>query len=44
VSFALNGAFTLKVSLVDRYDNLAVSRGATAANDGRIYFSFLAAY
>lgn len=44
VSFALNNAFTLKVSLVDRYDNLAVSRGAAANNDGRIYFSFLAAY
>jgi hypothetical protein len=44
VSFALNDAFTLKLSLVDRYDNLAVSRGATANNDGRIYFSLLAEY
>ena len=44
VSFALNHAFTLKLSLVDRYDNLAVSRGARANNDGRIYFSFLASY
>ena len=44
VSFALNGAFTLKVSLVDRYDNLAVTRGARANNDGRLYFSFLASY
>ena len=44
VSFALNSSFTLKVSLVDRYDNLAVSRGARANNDGRIYFSFLASH
>lgn len=44
VSFALNSAFTFKVSLVDRYDNLATSRGAAANNDGRLYVSFLAAY
>ncbi|MEJ2541476.1 MAG: DUF481 domain-containing protein [Gemmatimonadota bacterium] len=44
VSFALNDAFTLKLSLVDRYDNLAVSRGAQANNDGRVYLSFLASY
>lgn len=44
MSFALNGSLTLKLSLVDRYDNLAVSRGAQANNDGRIYFSVLAAY
>lgn len=44
VSFALNGALTVKLSLVDRYDNLAVSRGARANNDGRIYFSVLASY
>ncbi len=44
VSFALNDAYTLKLSLVDRYDNLAVSRGARANNDGRIYFSVLATH
>jgi hypothetical protein len=44
VSFALNHAFTLKLSLVDRYDNLAVSRGARANNDGRVYFSVLASH
>lgn len=44
LSFALNDAFTLKLSLIDRYDNLAVSRGARANNDGRLYFSFLASY
>lgn len=44
VSFALNHALSLKLSLVDRYDNLAVSRGARANNDGRIYFSLLASH
>ncbi len=44
ISFALNSAFTFKVSLVDRYDNLAIDRGAVANNDGRLYVSFLAAY
>lgn len=44
VSFDLNHAFSLKVSLVDRYDNLAVSRGARANNDGRVYFSLLASH
>ena len=44
ISFALNSAFSFKVSLVDRYDNLAVDRGAQANNDGRLYVSFLAAY
>lgn len=42
LSFALNSSLTLKVSLVDKYDNLATGRGAAANNDGRMYFSLLA--
>ena len=42
LSFALNGTVSFKVSLVDQYDALAATRGATSNNDGRLFFSILA--
>ena len=42
LGFRLNGTLSFKVSLVNRYDNLATSRGAIANNDGRIFFSVVA--
>lgn len=40
----LNSVFSFKISLVNRYDNLAESRGAVSNNDGRLFFSVLAAF
>jgi hypothetical protein len=42
IDFALNGTVSFKVSLVDKYDALAMTRGATSNNDGRLFFSILA--
>ena len=42
LAFALNGSLSFKVSLVDKYDSLAESRGATSNNDGRLFFSVVA--
>lgn len=41
LAFALNGSVSFKVSLVDKYDALATTRGATSNNDGRLFFSVL---
>jgi len=41
MAFALNGSVSFKVSLVDKYDALATTRGATSNNDGRLFFSVL---
>ena len=44
LSFALNSTLSFKVSLVDKYDALAESRGATSNNDGRLFSSILATH
>lgn len=41
LAFSLNGTVSFKVSLVDKYDALATTRGATSNNDGRLFFSIL---
>ena len=43
LAFNLNSSISLKVSLVDRYDSQAVDRGARENNDGRLFFSLVAA-
>lgn len=40
--YALSTLIGLRVSLVNRYDSLALDRGARANNDGRLFFSVLA--
>lgn len=42
LQYALTSILGLKLSLVDTYDSLARSRGATSNNDGRLLFSVLA--
>lgn len=42
VGFALNGSLSLKLSLVNKYDSLARSRGADSNTDGRFFVSILA--
>lgn len=42
VQYALTSMLSLKLSLVDVYDNLAVSRGAPSNNDGQLFFGLLA--
>lgn len=42
VAFSLNDSVALRVSLLDRYDSLAESRGAPSNNDGRFTVSLLA--
>jgi hypothetical protein len=42
MQYALSDLLGLRVSLVNRYDSLAESRGARANHDGRLFFSILA--
>jgi hypothetical protein len=41
-TFTLNSTFSFKASLVNRYDNLAETRGAVSNNDGRVFFAVVA--
>lgn len=43
-TFSLNTTFSFKTSLVNRYDNLAESRGAVSNNDGRVFFAIVATH
>jgi hypothetical protein len=43
-TFTLNSTFSFKASLVNRYDNLAESRGAVSNNDGRVFFAIVATH
>ena len=43
IQFNFNSAIALKLSLLDRYDSSAKSRGALSNNDGRLFFSIIAA-
>lgn len=43
-TFNLNSMFSFKASLVNRYDNLAESRGAVSNNDGRVFFAIVATH
>lgn len=40
---ALSSVFGLRLSVIDKYDSLAESRGARSNHDGRAYFSVVAA-
>lgn len=42
IQYALTSVLGLKLSLVDTYDSLAMSRGARSNNDGRILFGVIA--
>lgn len=42
LAIALNGSLSLKISLVNKYDSLAETRGATSNTDGRFFVSILA--
>lgn len=44
LAFNLNTMFSFKASLVNRYDNLAESRGAVSNNDGRVFFAIVATH
>lgn len=43
-TFTLNSTFSFKASLVNRYDNLAETRGAVSNNDGRVFFAIVATH
>ena len=42
IQFNFNSSIALKLSLLDRYDSSAKSRGALSNNDGRLFFSIIA--
>jgi opacity protein-like surface antigen len=42
IQFNMNSSIALKLSLLDRYDSSAKSRGALSNNDGRLFFSIIA--
>jgi hypothetical protein len=42
IQYALTGVLGVRISLVNRYDSLAVDRGAHANHDGRVFFSVVA--
>ncbi len=42
LAFALNGSMSLKLSLVNKFDSLAKTRGARSNTDGRFFVSILA--